>query len=181
MTPGEPPAMPRLLPWIALSLALAVPRAAPAQSTQVDVGGFTNNDPDAPVEITSDRLDLQRYDGTALFTGDVLAIQGEMRLRAEWVLVEYVVLEDGSLGNEIEKVTARDNVLLVTPTEAAEGNEGVYYPQRNSVVMTGDVLLTQGPNTIAGDAMTVNLETGIGEVQGRVRTVLQQDPGDAAN
>ncbi len=170
--------MTKALPWIALSLALTAPQGASAQSTEVAVGGFTNNDPDAPVEITSDRLDLKRFDGTALFTGDVLAIQGEMRLRAEWVLVEYVMLEDGNLGNEIEKVTARENVLLVTPTEAAEGNEGIYFPLTNRVVMTGDVLLTQGPNTIAGDTMTVDLETGIGEIEGRVRTVLQQDPRD---
>jgi lipopolysaccharide export system protein LptA len=83
---------------------------------------------------------------------------------------------DGTLGDDIDRITARDNVLLVTPEEAAEGNEAVYTLRTNEVVMTGDVILTQGGNTVAGDRLVVDMETGIGEVQGRVRTVLQPEP-----
>lgn len=163
-----------------LVLGALLPLMAVAQETAT--GGFRNSDPDAPVEVTSDKLDLARAAGTALFTGNVVAIQGDMRLNADWVLVEYVLLPDGSLGNEIDTITARDNVLLVTPEEAAEGNEAIYTPLTNKVIMTGDVLLTQGGNTVAGDQLEVDLETGLGEVKGRVRTVLQpaaEDPGAA--
>ena len=163
-----------------LVLGAMLPLMAVAQETAT--GGFRNSDPDAPVEVTSDKLDLARAAGTALFTGNVVAIQGDMRLNADWVLVEYVLLPDGSLGNEIDTITARDNVLLVTPEEAAEGNEAIYTPLTNKVIMTGDVLLTQGGNTVAGDQLEVDLETGLGEVKGRVRTVLQpaaEDPGAA--
>ena len=161
---------------LAVAAALSVGGAVLAQSTGVELGGFTNRDPDAPVEITSDRLDLRREDGTALFSGDVVAVQGEMRLRAERVQVDYVVRPDGSLGDEVDSVTATGDVLLVTPSEAAESDEAVYYPARNEVFMTGNVLLTQGGNTVAGDRLHVDLETGTGEVEGRVRTVLQ--PGE---
>ncbi|MCA8881064.1 MAG: lipopolysaccharide transport periplasmic protein LptA [Rhodobacteraceae bacterium] len=156
-----------------LAVSLIAPIAAAAQTTGVQLGGFTNPNPDAPVEITSKRLDLSRAAGTALFTGDVVAIQGEMRLNAQWVLVEYVMLPDGTVGQDIDTITARDKVLLVTPTEAAEGDEAIYHPLTNDVVMTGNVLLTQGTNTVAGDKMTVDLETGMGQVEGRVRTILQ--------
>ncbi len=64
----------------------------------------------------------------------------------------------------------------MTPTEAAEGDDGIYWPQTRQVLMTGNVLLTQGPNTVAGDKMTADLGTGIGKVEGRVRSVLQQQP-----
>lgn len=163
---------------VCLLALLAAPAPAHAQEGEVALGGFRNADPDAPVRVTSDRLDLARADGTALFTGDVVATQGQFRMTAPWVLVEYVVNPDGSLGDEIDRITAREGVLLVTPEEAAEGAVAVYTPADNTVVMTGDVLLTQGPNTVAGDRMVVDLETGIGEVQGRVRTVLQ--PGGGA-
>jgi len=157
----------------AIAAALSLASAAGAQSVDVELGGFTNRDPDAPLEITSDRLDLSRSDGTAVFSGDVVAVQGEMRLRANRVRVSYVLKDDGSLGDEVESVKAEGDVLLTTPREAAEGDEATYYPGRNEVVMAGDVLLTQGENTIAGDRLRVNLETGSGEVEGRVRTVLQ--------
>ncbi|WP_193143088.1 MULTISPECIES: LptA/OstA family protein [unclassified Meridianimarinicoccus] len=153
-----------------VALCLAQPVAA---QTSVATGGFRNADPDAPVEVTSDQLDLTRDAGTALFTGNVVAVQGDMRLSAQWVLVEYVVLEDGSLGSDIKTITARDDVLLVTPEEAAEGDEAIYTPLSNEVVMTGNVLLTQGANTVAGERLVVDLETGIGQVAGRVRTILQ--------
>lgn len=154
-----------------LAMAAALPLCALAQGSET--GGFRNSDPDAPVEVTSDRLDLARAEGTALFTGNVLAVQGDMRLTAQWVLVTYLLNPDGTLGDDIDTITARDDVLLITPEEAAEGNEAIYTPLTNSVVMTGDVLLTQGGNTVAGDRLIVDLETGLGEVQGRVRTVLQ--------
>jgi lipopolysaccharide export system protein LptA len=153
------------------SVALAAGAAAQTAST----GGFRNDDPDAPVEVTAERLDLERDAGTALFTGNVVAVQGDMRLTAEWVLVEYMLNPDGTLGDDIDRITARENVLLVTPEEAAEGNEAIYTLRTNQVVMTGDVILTQGGNTVAGDRLVVDMETGIGEVQGRVRTVLQPE------
>lgn len=160
------------------ALSLWAPWAAQAQ-TSVATGGFRNPDPDAPVEVVADRLDLTQDAGTALFTGNVVATQGEMRLSAQWLLVEYVLLADGSLGDDIKTITARDDVILVTPTEAAEGDEAVYHPLSNEVVMTGNVVLTQGLNTVAGNRMVVDLETGIGQVEGRVRTVLQPAEGDA--
>lgn len=157
-----------------IGAAMLVASAAQAQDGAA-AGGFRNENPDAPVEVTSDRLDLARAEGTALFTGNVIAVQGDMRLTADWVLVEYMRNPDGTLGQDIERITARENVLLVTPEEAAEGNEAIYTPLTNEVVMTGDVLLTQGGNTVSGDRLVVDMETGIGEVQGRVRTVLQPE------
>ena len=164
----------RVARGIGLACVLTIGAAgAVSAQTNVATGGFRNPEPDAPVEVVSDRLDLTQNAGTALFTGNVVATQGAMRLTAQWLLVEYVLLEDGSLGDEIKTITARDQVLLVTPTEAAEGDEAVYMPLRNEIVLTGNVLLTQGVNTVAGDRMVVDLETGIGEVEGRVRSVLQ--------
>lgn len=162
--------------WVlAVAVGTALAGDAGAQTDGTATGGFRNDDPEAPVEVTAERLDLARAEGTALFTGNVVAVQGDMRLTAEWVLVEYLLNPDGTLGDDIDRITARENVLLVTPEEAAEGDEAVYTLRTNEVVMTGDVILTQGGNTVAGDRLVVDMETGIGEVQGRVRTVLQPE------
>jgi lipopolysaccharide export system protein LptA len=38
--------------------------------------------------------------------------------------------------------------------------------------MTGDVLLTQGGATIAGQKLTLDLTTGLGQMEGRVTTTF---------
>lgn len=147
--------------------------AANAQGTSVALGGG-KPDPDAPVEITSENLSVDRNAGTALFEGDVLVIQGLLRLNSDEVFVRY--FEDTVTGKTaIEEIIATGNVVMVNGAEAAEGDKAVYTPVKNSVVMTGEVLLTQGPSTIAGDTLVVDLETGEGTMEGRVRTVFQSE------
>lgn len=144
-----------------------------AQGTGVTVEGVRDVDRDAPVEVTADQLEVDQTAGTALFTGDVVVIQGELRLAAPRILVEYIVLDDGSLGDEVDKITATGGVLMVTPEEAAESEMAVYRPARDEVTMTGDVLLTQGVNTLNGPRLVFDLETGEGLMDGgRVRSVL---------
>ncbi|WP_420353073.1 hypothetical protein [Paenirhodobacter sp.] len=43
--------------------------------------------------------------------------------------------------------------------------------------MTGDVVLKQGPNVMSGQKLMVDLRSGTGRMDGRVRTILQ--PGSA--
>jgi len=66
-------------------------------------------------------------------------------------------------------------VTLVTAVEAAEALEAVYDIDAGTVRMTGSVILTQGPNVLSGDRLTVNLRSGQGQLDGRVRTIIQTD------
>ncbi|MFV0332813.1 MAG: LptA/OstA family protein [Tropicimonas sp.] len=158
-----------VLPLILLS---ATAFTAAAQGTQV---GFGNPDHDSslPVEVTADQLDLQRDDGKAKFTGNVIVAQGEMRLYGDVVDVRY---GDNAAGaTEIEWVHAAGNVTLFNGTEAAEGDDAVYTVDTAIVVMTGDVLVTQGDNTMSGDRLTVNVDTGIGQMEGRVKVLFNPE------
>lgn len=159
-------------------LVLFLPSAALSQG--VNIGGVNSADEDAPIEVTSDQLEVDQVVGTALFTGDVVVVQGELLMAAPWMLVEYERLPDGTLGEDVDRVTAKEGVVMVTPTEAAESAEAVYFPARDEMIMYGDVLLTQGPNTLNGDRLTVDLITGNGVMEGRVRTVLTpgSEPGE---
>ncbi len=163
-----------------LGLAFLAGLGAAAQAQGVSLGGIQEADDDAPVEVTSNQLEVNQAQGTALFTGDVIVIQGELRLAAPRILVEYTRLPDGSIGQEVDVITATGGVLMVTPSEAAESDRAVYIPRRDEVTMTGDVLLTQGPNTLNGERLVVDLLTGSGVMEGRVRTVLvpgsEQEP-----
>ncbi len=40
-------------------------------------------------------------------------------------------------------------------------------------MLTGDVVLTQGPTALSANRMVVDLRAGTGQLEGRVRTVFQ--------
>ncbi|WP_170336667.1 LptA/OstA family protein [Ruegeria arenilitoris] len=141
--------------------------SATAQETQVAFGS-AKADPTLPVEVTSETLNVNQEDGSAEFIGDVIVIQGEMRLTAERVLVIY---NEGR--SAIERMEATENVVLVSPPDAAEGDWAEYTIDSGVIVMKGNVLLTQGPSVISGDQMVANLTSGTATMSGRVKTILQ--------
>lgn len=142
--------------------------AAPAAAQNVTFGGI-RADIQAPVEVAADNLSVNQADGSAVFTGNVVIGQGEMRLSADQVTVIYA--EGGQ--SRIRSLNAKGNVTLVSGADAAEAQAATYDVETGNVTLTGDVVLTQGGNVLTGDTMQVNLESGTAQVQGRVRSVLQ--------
>lgn len=162
---------PRVIAVLAL-LAL-FPAMGLAQGASVAFGGL-KQDTTLPVEVSADQLAVNQADGTAMFTGNVLVGQGEMRLSAGRVKVEYTA--DGS---GISKLFASEGVTLINATDAAEAREAIYTIDSGNVVMTGDVLLTQGGNALSGQKLVIDLKAGTGVMEGRVQSVFQ--PGKAKN
>jgi lipopolysaccharide export system protein LptA len=139
-----------------------------AAAQNVAFGGI-RADISAPVEVAADNLSVNQADGSAVFTGNVVIGQGEMRLSADSVTVIYA--EGGQ--SRIRSLDAKGNVTLVSGQDAAEAQAATYDVESGNVTLTGDVVLTQGQNVLTGNTMQVNLESGTAQVQGRVRSVLQ--------
>ncbi|MGR3493730.1 lipopolysaccharide transport periplasmic protein LptA [Citreimonas sp.] len=147
---------------------VAFPFVASAQ--QVAFGSM-QQDTSAPVEVTADQLSVSQSDGTATYSGDVVIVQGDMRLAAPQVLVVY-----SEEAGRIDRLEATGGVTLVSGEEAAEAERADYDIEGGTVTLSGDVLLTQGDNALTAQSMVVDLDTGMAEMSGRVRTVLQQEP-----
>ncbi|MFV0491209.1 MAG: lipopolysaccharide transport periplasmic protein LptA [Pseudorhodobacter sp.] len=158
-------------PFIFLLCLISLSTPAFPQGAQIDFGGL-RQDTSLPVEVTADQLAVDQGNGSATFSGNVLVGQGEMRLSAAEVRVEYT--EDGG---GIRRLHASGGVMLASPSDAAEASEAVYTIASGEVIMTGNVLLTQGQNAISGQKLVVNLKSGMGTMQGRVQTVFR--PGSA--
>jgi lipopolysaccharide export system protein LptA len=148
---------------------LSLASVALAQGTEVAFG-TVQQDTSLPVEVSADSLSVSQNDGSALFTGNVVIGQGEMRLSAPRVLVFYT---DGQ--NGIERLEATGGVTLVNADQAAEADSAEYEVNRGTIRMVGNVLLTQGANTLVSDEMDVDLENGTARMNGRVRTVFQSE------
>lgn len=157
-----------LLLRLALIAFLAVPAAVSAQSTDVAFGGISA-DLDAPVEVTSDSLAVDQETGTAVFSGNVVIGQGELRISAGEVRIVY-----GEDAGTIVRLVASGGVTFVTATEAAEAQDADYDLTTGQLIMSGEVLLTQGATAIAAERMVIDLVSGSARMEGRVRTILQQ-------
>lgn len=153
-------------------ILVCLPLGAHAQGAQVAFGN-TAQDSSLPVEVTADNLDVNQRDGTAVFSGNVLIGQGEMRLSAPRVLVVYKNDQSG-----IEELQATGGVTLVSGEDAAEASQADYNVDTGLIEMQGDVLLVQGVNALSGDKMFVDTRAGTARVTGRVKTILQPEGGN---
>ena len=140
-----------------------------AQSASIAFGAV-KADPSQPVEVTAETLDVNQADGSARFIGDVVIIQGVMRLSASDVLVVYKQDETGKTG--VERLEASGNVILVNGPDAAEADKAEYTIDSGTVVMTGNVLLSQSTGTLTSNRLVVDLTTGTASLSGRVKTIL---------
>jgi lipopolysaccharide export system protein LptA len=154
-----------------LAVGLWLTTSAAAQGTQVALNP-PETAPDEEVEITSDTLNVNRETGEAIFLGSVVVTQGALQLLADEVVVLYAEATDTAPGG-VSEVTATGNVFFVSGPDAAESARATYNPGSQELRMSGDVLLKQGPVVVAGDALVLDLTTGVGQMEGRVRTVLQ--------
>ena len=157
-----------MIPRLALALLLL---AAPAAAQDATLGfGGGDFDGDAPVEVQADELTVDQATGRATLTGNVVIAQGELRLSADVVTVDYATT-DGR--RRIERLNATGDVLVVSGEDAAEGQEAVYTLGTSDILLTGDVVVTQDGNVLAGDRLAIDLDSGSGTVTGRVRTTLR--------
>ncbi|MFS4581719.1 LptA/OstA family protein [Phaeobacter sp. C3_T13_0] len=140
-----------------------------AQSTSIAFGAV-KADPSQPVEVTAEALDVNQADGSARFIGDVVIIQGVMRLSANDVLVIYKQNADGKTG--VERLEASGDVILVNGPDAAEADKAEYTIDAGTVIMTGNVLLSQSTGTLTSNRLVVDLTTGTASLSGRVKTIL---------
>jgi lipopolysaccharide export system protein LptA len=159
--------MTRTLTIAAAALALlALPTMGGAQTTPQTAPrlgqGAVSYGADAG-EATPNSLSLR---------GRAEVVQGQNRLRAD-------VISGSGVNSEIDRIEASGNVYFVTPEQTIRGDRAVFTLSDNEVVMTGDVIVTQGQNVMTGGRLTYNTATqavtmagGSGSNGGRIRGVF---------
>ncbi len=142
--------------------------ATPILAQQATIAfGDLAQDTSQPVEVTADQLAVNNADGTAVFSGNVKVVQGDMTLSAGEVQVKY-----GSTPGEIDQLVASGGVNVTNLGDAASADGAVYTIDSGVIVMSGNVALTQGPSSMRGQELTINLTDGTGIMSGRVTTTF---------
>ncbi|THD36059.1 MAG: OstA family protein [Sphingomonas sp.] len=137
--------------------ALTASVAAPAQQ---------RHDTNAPISFDAPHAELQDQQGRAILSGGVIIKQAEMTLTASRVTVTYSgkALSGGS--PQASRIDASGGVVVTRPDQRASGSYGVYDLGRRTIIMLGGVRLTQGANTVNGNRLTINLDTGRAVIDG---------------
>lgn len=133
-------------------------------------GAYANSlkaDSKQPIDITADSLEVLQDKQVAIFSGNVLAVQGKMRLSANSMKVHYKNGGESKSGEQgISKIEVDGKVYLSTPDESARGTKGIYDVDKERLTLSGDVVLTRGENIVKGAALEYDLASGRSRIIG---------------
>jgi lipopolysaccharide export system protein LptA len=140
--------------------------------------GFSQNR-DKPIKINSATLEVRDKDKVATFAGDVHLVQGDTTLLSKTLVVFYdddpaskpakppagATQAAGQQSQQIKRVEAKGDVIVKQKDQTATGDNGIFDMRANTVTLLGNVVISQGPNIIKGDKLTVDMTTGVSLVE----------------
>ena len=154
-----------------------------------------------PITITSDTLEYEYKDGVIVYRGDVLAVQGETKIKSNELRITLAKTDDGKKksGNDtvgalddasasrLQSVVATGSVRIDQGTRWAVGGKATFDQSNRTLVLTENPVMHDGANEVAGDRVVVYLDENRSVVEGgrrRVKAVLfpgkDGKPGAAA-
>ena len=124
-----------------------------------------------PVEVTARHLEALKLQRQVVFTGEVVARQGDITLYSDQLTIFSLPEAD-----QVERMEAVGNVRVVQLDRTATADQAIYRQQVGTLVLIGNATVHQGQNQVAGDEITLYLQEDRSVVKsnetGRVRAVL---------
>jgi lipopolysaccharide export system protein LptA len=162
----------RTMRWHGTILALIglLATAAVAQQQQQGaVSALKGHDRNAPVDVSSQRIEVQDRADRAVFVGDVHAVQGDLTMDTQRLTVAYSTNQASQPTGghvQINRLDAAGGVVVHSPSETAKGDFGIYDLDRKLITVLGNVQLNQGANQINGSRLVIDLDSGRAVVDG---------------
>lgn len=151
--------------------------------------GFSRNRKD-PIKIEANSLEVKDKDKTAVFTGNVIVTQGDTTMRCRELTIFYdgnaLSAVDGkdkkeqpapqaktpgakqsASAQKIKRLIAVGGVIVTATNQKATGDHGLFEMATNTVTLTGNVVVTQGPNVMNGSKLVVDLNSGRSRLDGQ--------------
>lgn len=107
---------------------------------------------DAPIEIKSSQASYLQNEGRGIYTGNVVATQGDSRITTDKLTV---VCQTGPAANgeapaceAIEKLIAEGNIYYTAPDVRIKGDRAQYDYPTDTITITGDVILSRGKDGV---------------------------------
>ena len=152
-----------LAPLMGIAAAAAATGAFAQLRQEQPTSALKGHNSDAPVDVTSERLEVQDRADRAVFSGSVRATQGELTLETPRLTVAYA---GGSDNLQIKRLDASGGIVVRSPSETARGDFGVYDLDRKLITLIGNVRLVRQNNQVSGARLVIDLNSGRAVIDG---------------
>jgi len=131
-----------------------------------------------PITIKSNDLAADNKGKTAIFTGKVVAKQGDVTIFCDKMTVYY-----GNAQGDVDKIEADGNVRIVQENRTGVASHAVYESKQGRITLTGgSPKVMQGADTVTGEIITYFIDAERSSVTGgRVEAVIHPKPKNDAS
>ena len=176
----------RIFKPLGLPLGLSVGLIVPILLLFGPMGAYGQNfsgafegmqDSDKPIKIEFDRLEVEDKKGSAIFTGNVEVEQGSTTLRARRMKATYAKNSGGPSG-KIRFIEATGKIAVRSGNQKVTADRGDFNMVKQTVKLSGNVVITQGSNVVSGCILEVDLKTSsaiLKPCKGQKRAVMVFD------
>ncbi len=146
---------------------------------------------EAPIHIESNRMTSTEKSNSVVFTGDVDAKQGDVRIRSDEMTVFYNQLESPSklpkdkkkppqqtekkTTQQVEKLICIGNVEVTRGEWLGTSKKMLYLSKERQVILTDNAKAWQGQNMVSGEKIIYYLDEGRSEVIGGSKATTTGD------
>lgn len=151
--------------------------------------GFSKNR-GQPVKITAAALEVHDKDKVATFSGDVVVNQGDTVMRCQLLVVFYdadTIAKEAKTApkaatkgtaksapppatsgqqQQIRRMEATGGVVVNQKDQTATGDRADFDMPTNTVILSGNVVVTRGQDVLRGQKMVVNMTDGVSRIEG---------------
>jgi Uncharacterized protein conserved in bacteria len=126
-----------------------------------------------PIQFEAESLEVREAESVAVFSGKVVARQNQTVLKSE-KLVVYYLGTPGEGAQQVKRIEAVGDVLVTSGAQTASGDAAVFDTAAETIVVTGNVVLTQGENIIRGPKLRIDIASGQARMEGgRVQMLIE--------
>lgn len=129
-----------------------------------------------PITIEADHMESLEKNNNVLFSGNVDAAQGEVRIRSDKMTVFYTQAGKGKK-QEVKRLKCKGNVEITKGEWLGTGKTMNYLAKDRKVILSGDAKAWQDKNLVTGETIIYYLDEGRSEVVGRPSTTVSGKSG----
>jgi len=175
----------------ALLSCATLQKAALAQDAILPGSGSSKE----PINVNASGLDYLAKEHKVIYTGGVVARQGDSTLKASILTIFLADSSPGQTttapapgaggGNQIKRIEATGPVTITSKTQVATGATAVYDRLANTMTLAGNVTLSDSGNVITCAKMVYDLKSSRASCSGNAHTLMvpgqsPTEPGPSA-